>query len=146
MAKLLSNNYRIWLESATAGTYNELKGNANLSVTRNGSTIDLTSKSDFPYAAQGPGARQVSISAELVVDLPDTLGYTRLETLTNAAVAAPFNIQIRKGGSSGATPADVVFAGSVYCTDLNTDFSVNSGVKVTCTFVAAAAPTTDVLA
>ena len=145
MAKGLGNNYRLWIESSTAGTYNEIKGGQDLSVTRNGSTIDLSAKSDFPYAAQGPGARAVSISATFLPDLPDALGYTRLETLANATTAAPFNVQVRKGGSAGVT-GDTVFQCSVYCTDLNDSFGVNAGVTKQCTFVAAAAPTIDTFA
>lgn len=146
MAKKLGNDYRIWLESAVAGTYNEIKGAHDLSVTRNGSTIDTSAKSDFPYASQAPGLRAVTIASTFIPDLPDATGYSRLETLANATNAAsPFNIQVRKGGSAGLG-TDVVFQASVYCTDFNHNFGVNAAVQASCTFVAAAAPTVDLLA
>jgi hypothetical protein len=145
VAKKLGNDYRLWIESATPGTYNELKGGQDLSVTRNGATIDTSTKSDFPYGTSAPGMRQLSIPFSILPSLPDTTGYTRFETVANATVAAPINFQIRKGGSTGGTP-DVVFQGSMYITDFNTDFGQNGAVKVTGTLVAAAAPTTDLLA
>jgi hypothetical protein len=146
MAKGLGNNYRLWIESATPGTFNEILGNQDLAVARNGQTIDTSGKSDFPYATNAPGLRSVNITASFVPNLPDANGYTRLETQANATAATPFNIQIRKGGSAGVAPADVVFECSVYCTDFGTDFAQNGALKATCTLVAAAAPTTDALA
>lgn len=145
MARGVANNYRLWIESATPGTYNEIKGGQGTSITRNGSTIDMSVKSDFPYAAQAPGMRAVSVSASFIPDLPDANGWLRLETLANAVVAVPFNIQVRKGGSAGVT-GDTVFQCSVYCTDLNDGFDVNAPAQKNLTFVAAAAPTIDTFA
>lgn len=145
MAKGLGNNYRLWLESTTPGTYNEVKGGQDLSINRNGSTIDTSTKDDFPYGTQAPGLRSVSIPFSLIPNLPDANGYTRLETLVNATSATPFNIQIRKGGSAGGG-GDVVFQSSVYCTDWNSSYGQNDALKVTGTLISAAAPTTDVLA
>jgi hypothetical protein len=150
MAKKLANDYRLWIESVTPGTYNStynmVKGQQDLSVSRSGGTIDTSTKDDFPYGTSGPGLRSVTIPYSLIPDLPDANGYTRLETLTNAAVATPFNIQIRKGGSAGNSTTDVVFAGSVYNTDFTTGLGQNDAVKASGTLVSAAAPTTDVLA
>ena len=146
MAKKLANDYRLWIESATPGTYNMIKGQQDLSVTRNGQQIDTTSKDDFPYGTSAPGTRQLSLSVSILPDLPDANGYTRLETQALAASPVPVNFQIRKNGASGADPADVVFKGSFYITDFNHDLGQNNAVKATCTLVASAAPTTDVLA
>jgi hypothetical protein len=146
MAKKLGNDYRLWIESSTPGTYNQILGQQDLSVDRSGALIDTSTKDDFPYATQAPGLRSVSIPFSLIPNLPDATGFTRFETLANATVATAFNIQIRKGGSSGVAPGDVVFAGSVYCNGFNTNFGQNDSVKATGTLVAAAAPTTDVLA
>lgn len=146
MAKKLGNDYRLWVESATPGTYNEVKGGQDLSVNQSGGTIDTSTKDDFPWGTQAPGLRSVSISAAFIPNLPDANGFTRLETLANAASATPVNIQIRKGGSAGVSPGDVVFAGSVYVTDWNQTYGQNDAVKATCTLVAAAAPTTNALA
>lgn len=145
-AVLLANDYRAWLESTTPGTYNEILGQQDLSITRNGQTIDISSKNDFPYAAQAAGARTLTIALSGVATLPDATGYTRLETLANSLVATPFNIQIRKGGSAGNGTTDVVFEGSVYATDFSNPMSRNDAVKYNVTFVAAAAPATDTLA
>ncbi len=146
MAKRLGNDYRLWIESATPGTYSEIKGGQDLSVTRNGATIDTSTKDDFPYGTSAPGLRQLSIAASIIPNLPDANGYTRLETQSAAASSTPVNFQIRKGGSAGATPGDVVFTGAMYITDFNSSFGQNEAVKASFTLVAAAAPTTDVLA
>lgn len=146
MAKKLGNDYRLWIDSATPGTFSEVKGNQDLSINRNSATIDTSTKDDFPYGTSAPGLRQLSIPFSLIPNLPDATGYTRLETVANAAAATPVNFQIRKGGSTGASPADVVLAGSFYVTDFNTTMSQNDSVKASGTLVAAAAPTTDTLA
>lgn len=145
MAKGLGNNYRLWVESATPGTFSEVKGNTDLSISRKGSTIDTSGKSDFPYGTQAGGLRSGSIAFACVPDLPDANGYTRLETLVNATVPTPFNIQIRKNGSSGVS-GDAVFECSVYATDWNTEMGKDAALKGMCTFVFAEAPTIDTLA
>lgn len=144
MARKYGNDYHIWIDNGS-GTYNRIKGQTTLIVTRNGQTIDISAKEDFPYAAQGPGMRSLSIAVETIPDLPDASGYTRLETVANAASPTATNIQVRKNGISG-TGSDVVFQGSVYVTDFNTNYGQNEALKVNATLVAAAAPTTDLLA
>jgi predicted secreted protein len=145
MAVILANDYRLWIESSTPGTYTMIAGQQDLAINRNGQTIDISSKDDFPYAAQAAGARTLNLALSGVADLPDANGYTRLETQANLTVATPFNVQVRKGGSSG-TGADVVFEGAMYATDFNHSMSRNDAVKYSVTLVASAAPTTDVLA
>lgn len=145
MAKKLGNDYRLWIESATPGTYTMIKGQQDLSVSRSGDTIDTTSKDDFPYGTQAPGTRKLGVNVGLMPDLPDANGYSRAETLFNSATPTPVNIQIRKGGSTG-TGSDVVFQCAVYCTDFPTNFGMNDATKVNFTLVAAAAPTVDTLA
>lgn len=146
MAKKLSNDYRLWIESATPGTYTMIKGQQSLSISRSGGTIDTTTKDEFPYGSSGPGPRSISIPFGLIPDLPDANGYTRFESLAAAAVATPFNVEIRKGGSAGNGTTDVVFRCSVYCNDHNTNLDQNTPVKTTGTLVNAAAPSVDVLA
>lgn len=146
MGKKLANDYRLWIESSTPGTYNMIKGQQNLSVNESGGTIDTTTKDDFPYGTAAPGTRSVSISFSCLPDLPDANGWTRFEMLAGSATATAFKIQIRKGGASGATPADVVFEGSVYITEKNLSFDLNSAVPATGTFVSASAPTINTLA
>lgn len=146
MAKKLGNDYRLWIESATPGTFNQVSGQKGLTVDRQAQTIDLSSKNDFPYAAQAAGARSVSIQLEMIPDLPDANGFTRMETLANATTSTPFNIQVRGNGDSGADPADVVFECSVYATNFPTNFAQNDGVSCSVTLVAAEAPSVDALA
>ena len=145
MGKKLGNDYRVWVESAVEGTYNEVKGNTALMLNRSGGAIDTSSKETFPYGTQAAGARTVSISATFRPDLPDADGYGRVSTLAKATVSTPFSIQIRKGGSAGADPADVVFEGSVYATDFNDQLGMNEVVETSTTFVLAAAPVVDEL-
>jgi hypothetical protein len=145
VAKKLANDYRLWID-AGAGTYNMIKGQQDLSLSRNAQQIDTTSKDDYPYGTSAPGNRQLSISASIIPDLPDATGYTRLETVALAAAPTACNFQIRKNGATGNSTTDVVFQGSMYITDFNDDFSQNAPVKKSFTLVAASAPTTDILA
>lgn len=143
--KKLGRDYRLWVESATPGTYNEIKGNQELSIQRDGGTIDTSTKSDFPYGSAAPGGRSVTVQAGFVPDLPDANGYTRFMTQANAAVSTPINLQIRKGGSSGGTP-DVVFECAMYASQINDDFGQGGPVSSSWTLVNAAPPTVDTLA
>lgn len=145
MSKKLGNDYRLWIESATAGTYNEIKGNTTLKVTRSAQLIDTSTKSDFPYGTQSPGLKTLTIDAEIYPDLPDANGYTRLESAALSTSPAPVKFQIRKGGSSGIG-TDAVFEGSLYIGNFNTDFGKNDVVKCDFQLTLAAAPTTDALA
>lgn len=145
MAKKLGNDYRLWIESTTPGTYNQVLGQTDMTVNESGGTIDTSSKDDYPYGTQAPGLRQVSVDVGVIPNLPDATGFTRLETLATASSATAVNIQVRKGGSAGSG-SDVVFAGSVYITNFNKSFGQNDAVKASFTMVSAAAPTTNALA
>lgn len=145
MAKKLGNDYLLWVESATAGTFNLVKGQQSLSISRDAGSIDTTTKDDAGYGTSAPGLKSLKISLDTSPNLPDANGYERLETLCNASPAVPFNVQIRKGGLTGAA-ADTVFAGSVYGNIASSDFGQNEAVKAKIEFSAAAAPTTDKLA
>jgi predicted secreted protein len=145
MAKLLGNGYMLWIESATAGTFNLIKGQGPLTINRNAASINLTTKDDSGYGSSAPGLRDLSIDLDIIPNLPDTNGYTRLEMLANAAVIAPFNIQIRKNGAAGVS-GDAVFAGSVYGNLDSTSFGQDAGVGVKVKLTAAGAPTIDLLA
>lgn len=144
MAKKLGNDYLVWVETATAGTYALIKGQQTVSISRDAGSIDTTSKDESGYGTSAPGLKSLKLSLDTIPNLPDANGYTRLETLCNAAPAVPFNIQIRKGGQNGAV-ADAVFAGSVYGNISSTEFGQNDAVKAKIEFTAAAAPTTDTL-
>lgn len=143
MAKLLGNDYRLWIEGSTAGTYAEIKGNTSLKISRQAGSIDTSTKDDFPYGTQAPGLKTLTIDAEIYPNLPDTTGYTVLETASHGT--APKNFQIRSGGSSGADE-DAVFEASLYIGNFDTDMGKNDVVKCTFQLSLAAAPTTDTLA
>jgi hypothetical protein len=137
--KRLGNNHRLQIESAVAGTYNEIAGQQNLSVNRSASTIDTSTKDEFPWGSSAPGSRTVSIPATLIPDLPDANGYDRLVTL--AGGTDPFNIRIIDTANSD----EVVFECSVYNTDRNNSLDINAAGSVSLTLVNASAPTVDLL-
>ncbi|KKI17497.1 phage tail tube protein [Sphingomonas sp. Ag1] len=144
MAKKLGNDYLLWVDSATAGTYNLVKGQQALSISRDAGSIDTSTKDDSGYGTSAPGLKSLKISLDMLPNLPDATGYTRLESLCNAAPAVPFMVQIRKGGATGAV-GDVVFEGSVYGNITSTEFGQNDAVKAKIEFSAAAAPVKDIL-
>ena len=143
MGKKLGNDYRIWIESAVAGTYNEIKGQTTTKINRSNKDVDTTSKDDFPFETSGRGFRGISIDCSILPNLPDANGYQRLETLSQGV--APVKIQIRKNGSAGVTPGDVVFEASCNAKLNDTDFGMNNAVAVGVQFTLAAAPTIDTL-
>lgn len=143
MAKKLGNDYRLWIESATAGTYNEIKGNTSIKVTRKTAEVDTTTKDDYPYGTNLNGLKAISVDYEILPNLPDATGFGRLETL--AAGNNPVNFQIRKGGST-ATGSDVVFQASMNIVGHDTEYPMNQPVKCSGQLSLASAPTTDLLA
>jgi predicted secreted protein len=144
MGKKLGNDYRLWIESAVAGTYNEIKGQQSLTYDRASESINTSDKNNSPYATSAPGLFNITLSLDGVADLPDTTGFTLLETTFKAQASKKF--QIRKGGSAGATPADVVFEGLMNILSLPITFGQNDVVKYKTSLGCAAAPTTDALA
>lgn len=145
MAKKLGNDYRLWIESGSPATYAEIKGNTGIKVNRNAESIDTSTKSDFPYGTQAPGLRNLTLDVTMYPDLPDATGFGALEDAANSSTGDPVNFQIRKKGSSGADPADVVFEASMYIGSFNTDFPKNGVVQCDFQLQLAAAPTEDTL-
>lgn len=142
--KILGNQYMLWVESATPGTYVLPAGQGNIRISRGSSKIDTSSKDDGRYGSGAPGLIDLGVSGSLRPKLPDT-AYTRLETLANANPPVPFNIQIRKNGTA-ATSSDAVFQCSMYSNLDNTDFPQNGVGEASYSLMAAAAPTIDALA
>jgi hypothetical protein len=143
MAKKLGKDYRLWIESSVAGTYNEIKGQVGLKISRKASGIDSSSKEDFPYGTELKGRQSLTIDFDIKPDLPDTNGYTRFES--QAKLPAPTNFQIRKNGSAGADPGDVVFAASMNIMTNDADLPDNDVVKASGQLTLAAAPSVDAL-
>jgi hypothetical protein len=144
MARKLGNDYHLWVDNGS-GTYNRVKGQGSFSITRNGATIDISAKEDFPVAPMAPGMRTLTMSLDIIPDLPDTTGYGRLETLATATSPVANNFQVRKAGTAGSG-SDVVFQCSMYITDWNTSGGQNEPIKVSASLVAAAVPAVDALA
>lgn len=144
MAKRFGNDYRLWIESATPGTYNEIRGQTSTKVNRQSGTFDTSSKDDGAYGTEGQGQRKLSMDLEIYPNLPDATGYTRLETAANATPQVPINFQIRKNGSSGVS-GDAVFQASMNIGNFDTDFPKDGAVKATFQLSLAAAPTIDAL-
>lgn len=139
MAKKLGNAYRLFIgDGAGTEVFTEIAGQQDLSISRSSATIDTSTKDNFPYGTQAPGLKTLSVSFNLIPDLPDASGYGELETQALSTDPQPCNFQVKTGST-------VVYEGSMYITDFNTSFGQNDSVKVTGTLVAAAAPTTDTL-
>jgi hypothetical protein len=145
MSVKLATTIGLWIESCHARHLQSHRRSAGLVGQPQWSDDRHFLEERLPLRGAGCGRTHAEHRAVGVADLPDANGYTRLETQANLTVATPFNVQIRKGGSSG-TGADVVFEGAVYATDFNNPMSRNDAVKYSVTLVASAAPTTDVLA
>jgi hypothetical protein len=144
--KLNGNDYRLFVESATPGTYAELKGQGDMELNETSSTTDTTTKDEFPYGSSMAGARSLTLSVNVVPNLPDAGGYTRLETIAKAAVSTSVKLQIRKGGSAGVSPGDVVHECVWNITGRPRSFGQGGAVTGSFTFANAAAPTVDALA
>jgi hypothetical protein len=144
MAKKLGKDYLLWIESSTPGTFNYIKGQQELEYSESAGSVDTTTKDDFPYSTSAPGSRGITIDFSCIPDLPDSTGYTRLETV--AASATPqIKIEIRKGGTSGSG-SDAVFAGTVNIASKTTSAGNGNPVGSKWQLTNAGAPTTNALA
>jgi hypothetical protein len=140
MAKKLGSDYRLFLQSSVTGTFNQPRGQGNL--TRNGGKgfSSSATKDTEGVDTQIPGLRTLSLKQDIVPDLPDPDGYTRLETLDRSNVAETF--QIRK---KPFAVGDVVFECSMYVSLDDTSYNQGESVKVGVTLQPAAQPTIDAL-
>lgn len=140
MAKKLGNDYRLFIgDGGGTEVFTEIAGQQDLSISRSTAAIDTSTKDNFPYATQASGLKTLTISFNLIPDLPDADGYGELETQALATTPVPWNFQVKTGST-------VVFEGSMYIGDFNTSFGQNDALKVTGTLTLADAPTTDALA
>lgn len=145
MAKKLGNDYRLWIDAATPGTFSQILGQTSMSINRSAALIDTSSKETGAYATQAPGQRTLTIDCEIIPDLPDASGYGRLETVAQDTTSTAVDFAIRKDGSSGDA-TDNVFLCGMHVTNFNTTFGKDDVVKCSFTLVCAEAPTTDALA
>jgi hypothetical protein len=140
MAKKLGSDYRLFVQSSTAGTFNQPAGQGNLSIDRGKGFTSNATKDQEGVDTQSPGLRTLTIKQDLTPDLPDANGYTRMETLDKTNAAEVY--QIRKK-PLGAT--DVVFECLMYTSIDSTGFDQGASVKSPLTLQPAAQPTVDAL-
>ena len=142
----LGNDYMLWLGTPIdTPVFSVVKGQGTATINRSQKKIDTSSKDTQGYATSAYGLKDLTIDLDIVPTLPDATGYTALEALCNASPAAPFPIEIRKGGSAG-TETDAIFSASVYGTITSVAFTQDDKVTAKVQFALAAAPTVDALA
>lgn len=139
MATRLGADVRLWVESTTPGTYNEVKGQQDLSFAMTASETNTTTKSTYPYATAQGGLISVTITANGIADLPDANGIERLFDMLKAGTAV--GIQLRKDGSAGTDPADVLWECSMMVGELPNEAPLDGVVTYSLKLVPAAAPT-----
>jgi len=140
MAKKLGSDYRLFVQSATLGTFTQPGGQGNLQIARSKAFSSSATKDTQGVDTQTPGLRSLSITQAIVPDLPDPNGYTRMETLDKTDAAEVYQIR-KKPFATG----DVVFECSMYTALDNTGLDQGTTVSAGVTLQPAANPTVDAL-
>lgn len=145
MPYLDSDQYRVWIgDGGGTEVYYEMPGQKGIEYAFSADKIDQTVKADS-WETSRPGLKKLTTFAiDVMPSLPDTHGYSHLEAQFLAKAAT--DIQVRKNGSSGASPADVVFAASMFVSDLGNSAQPKTNVATKISLYLAAAPTTNALA
>lgn len=141
MAKKLGSDYRLFVRAADGTAFNQPGGQGNLTINRSKNFSSSATKDTEGVDTQTPGLRTISIKQDIVPDLPDANGYTRLETLDKSNATEV--IQVRKKPFANT---DIVFECSMYTALDNNDFEQGNSLKASLTFQPAAQPTVDTLA
>jgi len=141
MAKKLGSDYRLFIQSTTAGTFNQPAGQGNLSIDRGKGFSSNATKDQEGVDTQIPGLRTITVKQDITPDLPDSNGYTRMETLDKSNAAEVY--QIRK---KPFATTDVVFECSMYTSLDSSGFDQGASVKTPVTLQPASQPTVDTLA
>jgi len=142
-SKLLGSDYRLWIESSTAGTFNQIKGQTKMKVSRSRAEIDSSSKDDEGWDTSLNGNKKLTIDLELKPSLPDANGFSRMESAF--ASGDPTRFQIRKGGADGGE-TDVVFDCVMIVGSFDDQKDNGDVVQVTSQLRVNQAPTVDTLA
>ena len=142
MPTLDGNNYRAFIESATAGTFNQIAGQRSLSYDTSLATYSTATKDSGAFDINGAGLLSLSLSVEVVPNLPDANGFTRCETLHNTRVNTA-RVQVRKSPFSGS---DIVFDAPILVTGIPKGAPFNDTVSGPLTFALSGAPTVNTLA
>ncbi|WP_294328385.1 hypothetical protein [uncultured Sphingomonas sp.] len=138
--KKLGSDYRLFLQTATAGTFVQPAGQGNLGIQRGKGFNSSATKDTEGVDTQTPGLRTISLKQDITPDLPDAQGYTRMETLDKSNATEIYQIR-KKPYATG----DVVFECAMYTALDNTDFNQGESVKAGVTLQPAAQPTVDLL-
>jgi hypothetical protein len=140
MPKLSANNYRVFIESATTGSFNVVAGQISHTIDRGEvsySTVDKASTVEVTERAM----RNYAMSMEYRPDLPDANGHARLETIYASGASA--GVQVRK---SPFASGDVVFACIMRVASMGASSPLNDVHATTVSLTPTAAPSTDLLA
>ena len=98
MAKLSSNDYRVFID--TASVFSAVAGQISTTVDRGETSFSTIDKSAL-VETTGRAMRNYNLALEYRPDLPDTAGHTRLETVY--ASGAAIGVQVRKSPFAGNT-------------------------------------------
>jgi len=139
MANRLGDDYKIYVESTTAGAFNVLEGQSSLSISSPQDLIDQTAKGDT-YKLRQPGRPDRTISAGGGLRLPDTTGVGRAYDLYVARTAARY--QIRRTPFSGS---DIVFDASMWTSNLERDLGDQQNATWSLQLTLNTAPTVDLV-
>ncbi len=139
MALKIGNDYLVWV-AAPGGTptYAVFAGQQDGSIGGTVSMTDASHKTSGGYALKVPGLTDSPIDLSFVAELPDTGGYTVVETAFKNKTQVL--VQVRKDGTSGAAD-DAIFACSMWVGELSVNFATNGVVGGSVKFEPAAAPT-----
>ncbi len=138
MATRLGADHRLWVESSTPGTYNEVQGQQDMSFSMSASETNITTKQTYPYAVAQGGLLSIAITVNGIADLPDANGYERL--YEHLISGTPLGIQIRKDGASGVD-GDAVFECSMMVSETPNEAPVDGPITYSVKLVPNAAPT-----
>jgi len=140
MAKKLGNNYRLFVQDVGGTTFSQPAGQGNLTKNGGKNFTSNATKDTEGYDTQQPGLRTLTLTQDMIPDLPDATGYTRMETLDQSDATEVYQIRKKPFGDT-----DVVFEALMYTGLNNTDFNQGESVKVGVTLTLAAAPTVNAL-
>lgn len=139
MAKTLGDDYRLFVKDATGDTFSQPAGQGNLTINRNSSPIDQTTKDNGKYGASAPGPKTLTISQAFIPDLPDA-AYTRMKALDASGDTAVYQVRYKP-----FAPANVEFECLCYTVFGDTSLEQRGNRATSATLNAAEAPTMDKL-
>ena len=137
MATKDGNDYRLYIESSTPDTYNIIAGQRSCTKSGNRSVFDKSSKTST-YAFKGVGIKEIGITCEGVLDLPDANGFTRMESLWISGAAEKYRVQL-----DGST---TVWEAEMKVSKLDVSPPFNGEVTYSIELVLTANPVTDLWA